>query len=113
MSVIFRISKSKDWEEAKSLGFYTGELNRDGFIHLSEYHQVIAVANHIYKGQKGLLLLAVDTEKLVVQVRYEKLGTVELFPHVYGVINIDAVIAVAEFSPNAHGLFELPEMGSS
>jgi uncharacterized protein (DUF952 family) len=113
MAIIFRISERATWEEAQALGFYTGELHDDGFIHMSERCQVIDVANHHYNNQKNLLLLAVDTEKLNAEVRYEKRGTDEPFPHVYGVINIDAVVSVAEFLPNVDGLFEMPEVFSS
>jgi uncharacterized protein (DUF952 family) len=112
MAILFRISKRKAWEEAKAQGFYTGELHQDGFIHMSARHQVIKVANYLYKGQRDLLLLVVDTEKLTSEVRYEQLGTDEPFPHIYGVINVDAVVEVAEFLPKAAGLFTLSEDSS-
>jgi uncharacterized protein (DUF952 family) len=114
MAIIFRISEREQWKQAQEDGFYTDEsLNNDGYIHMSERHQVIEVANYLYKGQKDLMMLAVDTDKLTSKVRYEKLGTDEPFPYIYGVINADAVIAVADFSPNADGLFKLPEEFSS
>lgn len=109
MAILFRISEREQWQKAQRVGFYSDEsLNNEGYIHMSERHQVTEVANYLYKGQKDLMVLAVDTEKLTSEVRYENLGTDEPFPHIYGVINVDAVIAVAEFSPNADGLFELP-----
>jgi uncharacterized protein (DUF952 family) len=56
------------------------------------------------------VLLAVDTDKLTSEVRYEQLGTDEPFPHVYGVINIDAVVKVLEFPPNRDGSFDSPDL---
>jgi uncharacterized protein (DUF952 family) len=109
MPSIFRISECAVWQEAKTKGFYAGEFDTEGFIHMSERRQVIEVANYLYKGQRDLLLLEVNTKKLASEVRYETLGTKEPFPHVYGVINLDAVVSAVEFLPNAKGLFELPK----
>jgi uncharacterized protein (DUF952 family) len=107
--IIFRISEPEQWQQAKENGFYTDEsLNNEGFIHMSERHQVIKVANYLYKAQKDLVLLAVDTDKLTSEVRYQQLGTDEPFPHVYGVINVDAVVGVLEFPPNSDGSFDFP-----
>jgi uncharacterized protein (DUF952 family) len=79
-------------------------------MHLSEHHQVAYVANYLYKGQKDLVLLTVDADKLSSEVRYEKLGTDEPFPHIYGTINLDAVVKAVDFPSNEDGLFSLPEI---
>jgi uncharacterized protein (DUF952 family) len=108
--VTFRISEREQWEEAKRIGFYTDEsLNKEGFIHMSQRHQVTLVAGYLYKDQENLLLLAVDTDKLTSELRLERLGTDEPFPHIYGVINLDAVIAVTDFLPNEDSSFSFPE----
>ncbi len=66
--------------------------------------------------ETGLLLLEVDTDKLTHDLRFEPpfegaTGDVAQwkFPHLYGVMNLDAVIAVYPFEPNADGNFSLPE----
>jgi uncharacterized protein (DUF952 family) len=69
---------------------------------------VTLVTNHIYKSQEDLVLLALDTEKLETEVRYEQLGTSEPFPYIYGVINLDAIVEVLEFPPNSDGSFKFP-----
>jgi uncharacterized protein (DUF952 family) len=107
--LIYRTSKRKKWQQAQKDGFYTDEsLNNEGFIPMSERQQVMSVANHLYKGQKDLVLLVVDTEKLESEVRYEQLGTNEPFPHIYGVINLDAVTDVLEFSFDSNSFFTFP-----
>lgn len=67
------------------------------------------MADYLYKGQEDLVLLAVDTEKLTSEVRYEQLGMDEPFPHIYGVINMDAVVEVLEFPPNSDGFFDFSD----
>jgi uncharacterized protein (DUF952 family) len=68
--LIYRVSSRVKWNQAQKDGFYTDEsLNNEGFIHMSEHHQLISVANHLYKGQKDLGVLVVDSDKLSSGVR--------------------------------------------
>ena len=56
------------------------------------------------------MLLCVDSDKVDAEIRYENCeGGSQLFPHVYGPINLDAVAEVVPFNPNAEGVFVLPE----
>jgi uncharacterized protein (DUF952 family) len=80
----------------------------EGFIHCSTREQVIQVANIRFRGQSGLVLLFIDTEKVAAEIIYENLeGGQQLFPHIYGELNTDAVMQVAEFEPDADGYFTL------
>lgn len=68
------------------------------------------VANAYYKGQDGLVILVIDPERLAAELRWEP-GTDkadELFPHIYGALNLDAVLRVVEFPRAADGTFSLP-----
>ena len=81
----------------------------DGFIHCSTRDQVIAVANARFRGQPGLILLLIDTDKVRPEIVYENLeGGADLFPHIYGELNTDAVGEVAPFEPGDDGYFQLP-----
>ena len=81
----------------------------EGFIHCSTLEQVIQVANIRFRGQKGLVLLAIDSDLVTADIRYENLeGGVQMFPHIYGELNIDAVVRVLEFEPGADGYLSLP-----
>lgn len=82
-------------------------LNTEGFIHCSTPSQLIGVANTFFKGQQGLVLLCIESERLQAELRYEEVDS-QQFPHVYGEINLDAVRQVLDFEPNAVGEFELP-----
>lgn len=110
MATIFHITTREDWERAAAEGSYrTATLPVEGFIHCSTRDQVIQVANFRFRGQRGLVLLAINTDRVKALIRYEDLaGEGQLFPHIYGELNIDAVAQVAEFEPGDEGYFALP-----
>ncbi len=84
-------------------------LDEVGFIHCSYANQVTRVANAIYRGVHGLILLEIDPARLTSEVRDEALGDGdEKFPHIYGPLDTDAVVEVHPFEPTADGTFELP-----
>ena len=107
MSLIFHITPAADWDEAKRRGAYAADsLSSEGFIHCSDRHQVIEVANRLFRGRRDLLLLTIDRERLSPDVRYENLeGGSELYPHVYGAIAVDAVVDVAVLTPGEGGRY--------
>ena len=106
------ITSSAAWVEALEAGVYLApSLEAQGFIHCSEIsaEQLIAVANHLYAGQSGLVLLLLEAEWLEAAVRYEEFETSgTFFLHVYGPINLDAVVQVLPFLPQPDGTFQLP-----
>ncbi len=111
--MILHITHKQDWDEAQRNGFYSApSLEIEGFIHCSTPSQVIAVAERFYAGQRGLVLLILDSKRIRSEVKYEP-GTDkpdELFPHVYGPINLDAVTRVADFAPDPDGNWILPPL---
>jgi len=111
MAIIFHITAGKTWRSAAAEGIYRPEaLPIEGFIHCSTRDQVIQVANIRFHGQTGLVLLSIDTDKITAEIVYENLeGGSQLFPHIYGELNTNAVIRVAEFEPGVNGHFTLPE----
>lgn len=110
MSVILHIAERETWEKAKLEGLYRGDtLDSKGFIHCSTSKQVVKVANDLFRAQKGLVLLCIVTSKVRSKIRYEYAGSEELYPHIYGPLNIDAVIQVAVFEPAKDGRFRLPK----
>ena len=75
-------------------GFYEADsLALEGFIHTSKAEQVQGVLNRYYKNQTDLLLLHIDETKLTALLKYELAPSVnEEFPHIYGSLNLDAVV---------------------
>ena len=101
MTHIFHITQLSDWQCAQRAGAY--ELStRDrtlqdvGFIHCSYAHQVAGVANAIYQDvQQDLVLLVIETDRLSAPLQPEPaVPGGEAFPHIYGPLNLDAVVEV-------------------
>jgi uncharacterized protein (DUF952 family) len=110
MAIIFHITTREAF--AKHEATYAPELfSVEGFIHCSTPDQVVKVADARFRGQAGLVLLCIDTDLVKAEIRYENLeGGQELFPHIYGELNTDAVVQIAEFAPGADGYFTLPAL---
>ncbi|MFL5742467.1 MAG: DUF952 domain-containing protein [Flavisolibacter sp.] len=98
MAIIYHIAMPEDWKKAQSKGSYEApSLKTEGFIHCSEKQQVKGVLERYFSNRSALLLLALDTEKLHSPLKYELAPSIhEEFPHVYGSINVDAVVEVEE-----------------
>ncbi|MDZ8053757.1 MAG: DUF952 domain-containing protein [Aulosira sp. ZfuVER01] len=110
MKNILHITQTKQWDQAKINGSYHADsLDTEGFIHCSEANQIVKVANKFFRNQKGLVLLFIDADKVKAKIRYEEAEIDELFPHIYGELNIDAVFQVIDFESGENGLFELPQ----
>lgn len=106
---IVHITTRAAWTEAQARGIYTApSLEREGFIHFSTPEQVLAVADFLYRGRNGLVLLCVDPSRLSAELRYEALGTTEPYPHLYGTLELAAVTRVLDFFPEGDGSFRLP-----
>jgi uncharacterized protein (DUF952 family) len=109
MSTIFHITKREQWDEAKVAGIYRGDtLDSEGFIHCSTPQQVIRTANKYFYHQKGLALLWIESDKVEAEIKYEGVAG-DLFPHIYGALNLDAVTQVLKFEPGEDGMFEMPD----
>ncbi len=110
-AAIFHVTSRAAWQAAQEAGAYAADsLASDGFIHCSKAEQVLRVADTYFAGQRGLALLVIDPSRLSVELRWEP-GTdlpSVLFPHVYGPINLDAVVDALAFEPDKNGKFHLP-----
>jgi uncharacterized protein (DUF952 family) len=109
VNILVRITERSSWEHAQSIGMFLGELETDGFIHLSNPDQVVRVANVVYANQPNLILLLIDRSRVLGEIRDEDLsGLGEAFPHLYAALNLDAVTEILEFPVKPDGTFVLP-----
>lgn len=111
MSLITHITSRSAWHDAQQVGRYEApSLHTEGFIHCSTPAQVAATANRFYRAQRGLLLLYIDPALLTAPLKLEPGTDVEeLFPHIYGPLNLTAVVRVTDFEPDAAGVFHPPQ----
>ena len=105
MDRLLHICPVSDRQEAQARGEYRpASLDTEGFIHCSTAGQVAATANRFYHGRRGLVLLHIDPARVRPPVRLEPADG-SLFPHIYGPLNLDAVVDVQEFEPGEDGTF--------
>ena len=95
--MIYHVVHKTKWQEALQQNFYEADsLSSEGFIHMSTKEQVNGVLQRYYKEQKDLLLLHIDEKKLSAALKYELAPSLnELFPHLFGRLNINAVTEVS------------------
>jgi uncharacterized protein (DUF952 family) len=96
MPIIYHVTTEADWKQAQENGFYESpSLKNEGFIHCSQEEQVAGVLERYFADKTNLVKLVIDTDKLTSQFIYEwSPSTTDTFPHVYGPINLDAVVKV-------------------
>jgi len=108
---IFHITSRVSWSAAQKSGAYSADsLMSEGFIHCSKIKQILRVSNTFYANQHGMVILVIDPSQLKPEVRWEA-GTDkadEFFPHIYGQLNLEAVVRVLDFEPGPDGMFSLP-----
>ena len=97
VALIFHIAQAKDVDQAAQSGAYSCDsIASEGFIHCCKPEQLKGVIERYYSGATGLLLLHIDSDLLRSELVFENtVGGEELFPHVYGEINMDAVVQIA------------------
>ena len=109
--LILHITTAPEWKAAQSAGEYRApSLDDEGFIHCSLPTQVTHVADWFYRDIPDLVLLCIEPGELTSEVRWEPSADsfAGEFPHVYGPIDLEAVVDVVPWSRGADG-FELPE----
>jgi uncharacterized protein (DUF952 family) len=108
--MILHTLKKSDWERCKddkSYGRYS--LDKCGFIHCSDVKDVVEVANSHFLGIKEVVLLCIDPSKVKAPVKWEDFKNCGVkFPHIYGELNLDAIVEVIDFPTNDDGTFILP-----
>ena len=107
MALIYHLARRSEWEEAGTTGRYrAGSLDQEGFIHCSrDEEQMLGVANRLFAGMEDVLVLDVDTDRLTSPVKHEPSRSGEIYPHIYGPINVDAVVGVRPLIADAQGRF--------
>jgi uncharacterized protein (DUF952 family) len=103
--LITKLVPSKMWEGMKNNDYlYFESLDIEGFVHCSTVQQVRKVANKHYKKVENLLVLLIDTNKLIPNVVWEDIKhRGEIYPHIYDKINTSSIIGVFKLDVNENG----------
>jgi uncharacterized protein (DUF952 family) len=109
---IYKICPAPAWREAERQGVFRGSSDdiRDGFIHFSTASQVAETARKHFSGQTGLFLIAVDADALGEALKWERSRNDELFPHLYGELDLGAVTDVLSMPTRSDGFHDIPEL---
>jgi uncharacterized protein (DUF952 family) len=99
----FKILTAAEWAGFQAEGRFEGSPAdvADGFIHLSAADQVESTLDRHFAGQSGLVLVEVDLGPLADMVRWETSRGGALFPHLYGVLPLSAVVQTKPLSRQA------------
>ena len=109
--MIYHITDKATWLKASgSKSFKAESLDTEGFIHCSPVDKLLEVANSFYKEHTDLLILSIDESKVKSKIIREDLyGHGFEFPHIYGELNLDAVIKISDFKRGENGSYVLPD----
>ena len=101
---IYHIVLPEDWEIWKERSFYEApSLLTEGFIHCSFEEQLESVISRYYASAPELVVLKITSEKLTSKLVAEPSTGGEIYPHVYGPIDISAVVEAERRSNKASG----------
>jgi uncharacterized protein (DUF952 family) len=114
--MIAHVVKRAEWMDAVERRTYApASLRAEGFIHCSTLAQMVDTANRFYRGQNDLVVLCIEESRLMAELKYEAPtmhrgeSAGALFPHLYGELNVDAVVRVVALPSEADGSFQLPD----
>ncbi len=108
--MIYHMTSRDEWAAAQQAREYrTESLASEGFIHCSTRAQVLAVADAFYRGRGEMLLLCINERRLTALLVWEAPAPPEQapaagdFPHIYGALNLDAVVETQTLREDSDG----------
>jgi uncharacterized protein (DUF952 family) len=107
---IFHIAVADEWAEAAT-SYRPWRFDEDGFIHCSTASQIMRVARARFRSRDDLVLLRIDPELVDREVRLENLdGDEDLYPHIYGELDLSAVTGIEPLVVGTDGEFVTPTL---
>ncbi len=98
---IHHLASLEDWGQRTDEHYEPAGLAGEGFIHLCTREQLPGVVERYYQGRSDLILVTVSVDRLDDLVWEDSTGTGERFPHLYGRLNLSAVVSSAPFEHRA------------
>jgi uncharacterized protein (DUF952 family) len=103
--LIYKIVPEALWRAAETRGEFEGapvDL-ADGYIHFSTAEQVRDTAAKHFAGDRDLLLVSIEAERLGNALKWEVSRGGALFPHFYGQLQLAHVVRVDALPLRADG----------
>jgi uncharacterized protein (DUF952 family) len=97
---VFHLTTPDAWSRAQEDRVWTVStrgrtLAEEGYVHCSFAEQVEGVRARFFADLDDLVLLEIETDRLTSPWRTEQLeGVDQAYPHVYGPIDLEAVVGV-------------------
>eukprot|EP00667_Euglena_gracilis_P026242 EG_transcript_31411 len=106
MGLLYHLVPRQAWADCQARGepYFPPTYAQDGFVHLTANPAtLLPIANHFYRAVPGdFVVLAIEPDRLKAPVKFEPAAavggkeahtsdTAQLFPHLYGTIDFDAV----------------------
>lgn len=109
----YKILTSAELEALERDGTFPGSDDdlRDGFIHLSTADQLAGTLDKHFAGRDDLQLAAVDLGSFGSSLKWEESRGGQLFPHLYGPLRLETVIAYGPLRRDDAGAIKLPVAG--
>ena len=105
--ILYHLTEAKAWEMALDKGFYAHpSLESEGFIHFSTEAQLLQTAARYFKSEDELVVLEVSEKKVKDLLKWEPSTNDELFPHVYGRLELSMVGNTNMLMRNKDGMWE-------
>jgi uncharacterized protein (DUF952 family) len=113
LSRIYKILSRAEWRAAEAAGRFAGSAVdlADGFIHFSTAAQAQETARRHFAGQGDLVVLEIEADDLGPALRWEPSRGGDLFPHLYGPLEVGRVRAVTEAPLDAAGVPQVGALG--
>lgn len=93
--LIYHIVLPKMWAAFDTHLFRAASLDTEGFIHCSFAEQLDGVIERYYPDEPELVVLEIDPDRLMSRMIKEPSTASEIYPHIYGPINRDAIVGVS------------------
>jgi uncharacterized protein (DUF952 family) len=108
--IVYKVMSAAELQQMQRDGVFHGSPAdiADGYIHLSCRSQVAATLDKHFSGIDGLMLAAVDLSGLGDTVRWEASRGGQLFPHIYGLLPVGAVVSVTMLERTPDGAVRFP-----
>jgi uncharacterized protein (DUF952 family) len=94
--IVYHIVLPDAWRAFTGDLYRAASLETEGFIHCSFAEQLETVIGRYYSDADTIIVLEIDTDKLMSRLVNEPSTNREIYPHIYGPINRAAIVSAVE-----------------